>query len=784
MKQFILMVLMCFALGLNAQTQLQELGVHNYDNIINDVWGYEANGKEYALVGVHNGFSIVDVTDPTNTEELFFWEGLASTWRDIKVWNDIAYVVTEANAGMLIVDLSDLPNSADTLATDLGGYVHTCHNVFIDENGYMYLAGYSCNNELIPADLQGGVSIFNLNDPWNPEFEGAYTDNYCHDVYVRDDIMYTSEIYAGQMGLVLVSDKANPSFLSGINTPYNFTHNVWLSDDSQYAFTTDEKGGAYIASYDVSNPYDIQFLDTWREGETNTPHNSHVLNDFQIISYYLAGIQVIDSHEPDMLVQTEHFTTTVESSGTRGCWGAYPYLPSGNILASERSGILYILGASYQRASYLQGNITNASTGNPVNSAYIVINETDIAETTGFDGNYGFGQATEGTYTVNVGAEGYLTQTVEIEFISGEIIVQDFELEPAPVINTTVLLKDAVTGEYVGNGKVNIVYYTQNFMANAPDGNLNLQDIYAGFYTITAGAWGYGTNKIAQFIGNSEPITITLEPGYHDAFFFDYEWETLSDCTQNSWMINIEPANNCITQAGGDLGCTLNDDIESDFGETIMYYNAIELSPEEPNCNASLASPLINFSTLNEPLLSFAYGSRVSQYDDGDFEDEIIVGIEWGDGEQFILEVFNTSKAQWEHKYYNLANLMETVPDEGRFIVEINSNNLVDNGLQVEFAMDDFFVREANSVVIDVEELVTDNLIKVLGNPFNESFVIELDEHFETGVIDVYNSFGQLVESQVINSKELLLGNNWPNGVYYVYLTSVGKTVSTKVVKQ
>ena len=62
------------------------LGSFNYPTTnLSDIWGWEDSlGNEYALVGVKNGFSCVDVTNPSTPVEKFFISDINSTWRDIK----------------------------------------------------------------------------------------------------------------------------------------------------------------------------------------------------------------------------------------------------------------------------------------------------------------------------------------------------------------------------------------------------------------------------------------------------------------------------------------------------------------------------------------------------------------------------------------------------------------------------------------------------------------------------------------------------------------------------
>jgi choice-of-anchor B domain-containing protein len=81
---------------------------------LNDVWGYEDElGNEYAIVGTSKGTSIVDISNPSNPVEIFWMPGTESIWRDPCVYGDYAYVTTEADDGLLIIDLSPLPQSTN-----------------------------------------------------------------------------------------------------------------------------------------------------------------------------------------------------------------------------------------------------------------------------------------------------------------------------------------------------------------------------------------------------------------------------------------------------------------------------------------------------------------------------------------------------------------------------------------------------------------------------------------------------------------------------------------------
>src|SRR6185503_18703236 len=60
-----------------------------------EAWTDPLDGTEYALVGLNNGVAFVDVSDPVNPVfigKLPPHNGVNSLWRDVRVYNDRAYV--------------------------------------------------------------------------------------------------------------------------------------------------------------------------------------------------------------------------------------------------------------------------------------------------------------------------------------------------------------------------------------------------------------------------------------------------------------------------------------------------------------------------------------------------------------------------------------------------------------------------------------------------------------------------------------------------------------------
>lgn len=391
-------ILLAFFVGTITQGQnLALLDSLDYSTELNDVWGYtDPQGQEYALVGLTNGVSIVDIhSDSTNIQEVAFVPGPSSIWRDLKTYNGFAYVVTEADTGLLIIDLRQLPQvnyRYDTLSIGLV----SAHNLFIDSNGYAFVFGSNLVN--------GGAVILDLNtaDPFQPALIGTYDEDYIHDGYVRNDTLWSAEIYQGWIAVVDVTDPANPQRITTFNTPSNFAHNCWLSDDGKTLFTTDERPFGQVAAYDVSDLDNVEQVGQYQKdpGTGMIPHNVFYKGGYLITSYYRQGVTITDAHRPSNLVEVGWFDTNPigPGPGFQGCWGVYPYLPSGKILATDRQTGLFVLRPTYTRAGYLEGTVRDPQ-GIPYANTQVTI-EGLGSTFTDFSGQYRLGVPQTGLYDV------------------------------------------------------------------------------------------------------------------------------------------------------------------------------------------------------------------------------------------------------------------------------------------------------------------------------------------------------------------------------------------------
>ncbi len=348
---------------LSAQTaeNMTLLGIWDDTSIQNysDVWGYAADGKEYAIIGSRNFFIILDVTDPADIIELHrvnSYVDSGTRWRDIKVYGGYAYCVEDLDTreGLQIIDLGDLENTPteDLVVYSSQADFAICHNITIDTTvSPPKLYAFGTNTE------RNGVQIFSLADPTNPvrinSGAGRLTGGYVHDGYAVNDTLYANSEGRG----MYVYDMRNPmapvevGILAGYEEA-GYNHSSWRTADGRYVALCDETLDTGVKMIDVQDPADMEVASLFRStllapAATNSvAHNPYILGDsLLVLSYYDDGVQVWDINDPTNPTRLGYYDTTPNSTryGFKGVWGAYPYLPSGNILASDTGTGLYVI---------------------------------------------------------------------------------------------------------------------------------------------------------------------------------------------------------------------------------------------------------------------------------------------------------------------------------------------------------------------------------------------------------------------------------------------------------
>lgn len=533
----VLVLALSLGLGFNLQAQdslkCGELGRLTYNEDLSDVWGWSdsAAGLEYALVGTRNGFSVVDVTQPNSPTQLRYFAGASSVWRDIKTFGPYAYIVhdnfTGNSDGLMIVDLRTVNQSTPTVfkrypIVNINGGTQQfsrAHNLYIDEMGYLYVFG---------ADIGvGGALVFDLNaDPTNPPLSGIFDDYYLHDGVARGDTLWGAAVLRGFFSVINANSKANMQAMATRNTPSNFTHNIWFDDNNQRVFTTDERRGAFLTEYDVSDLNNIRENDRIKTSLSSNviPHNVHYHNDFLVTSYYSSGLKITDVSVPGSMVEVGYFDTSPSSGdGFVGAWGAYPYLPSGNILVSDIQTGLWVISCQYQRASFMNINVVDSLSRQNIINASVRILNTNLSGVTDVLGNFEKGLADSGRYQLEVSRVNYRTDTFSIQVQPGKATFGQFALAP----NGLGLETQSILAQWslYPNPSRGVLHLSGEGLYNAP---LHYSLLDASGRVLKEATLG------RQQQGNHYSFKWQLEPGW---YLFRLKFKG----AQRQWPLLIEP---------------------------------------------------------------------------------------------------------------------------------------------------------------------------------------------------------------------------------------------------
>lgn len=769
----------------------------NFGEPGNDVWGYvDSTGTEYAIMGTRNFTKIWSLEDPSNPIERASIPGPAGLWRDIKHFQDHLYVTSDqGDQGLLIIDMSGAPETITSEywkpSLTVGGIAQPlgkCHNLYIDTlTGYCFLSGCDIGNE--------GVLILDLNqDKTNPVHVGTVDKQYSHDSYVLNDILYSSDILAGVLSIYDVSDVTSPVFLGEQSTSRNFCHNTWTSHDGKYAFTTDERANAWLDAYDISDPNDIKFLDRYRPLETEDqgliPHNTHYLDGFLITSWYTDGIVVLDANSPDNLIKVASYDTElVFTNGFEGAWGAYPFLPSGLVLGGDINHGLFIFqpkdfdgNLGYQRASYLEGEVTDANTGAAIPNAKIELISDQMNEAqTGIMGTYKTGLAKAGDYMVRFTHPNYSPIELPVTLESGEVTILNAQLGNA-IMSGAVVIKE--NGEGASGAKVvieNVEEGTSQTVTADDDGQWQLLTGTDITYKIHAGLWGYLNTSMDFEFTQGASIELELEEGYQDDFFADLGWSSTGSSPTGRWEIGDATR---ITGLG--FVSQTDEDIPSDIGSNYYVTGASGSGAGENDIddgNVVLTSPAMLMGSYDAMDISF-YLWFSNGGGSGAPNDQVKVSVTNG-SETIQLLDYNTVSEQWSGIFeFTVTAADIAFTDDMRIIFDAEDD---DPGHVVEVGVDAFNA-VGYTMPVNVNELEIDNIgLVVFPNPAREYFNVNMNTLWdgEKKMIITDNS-GKVVMTKAITKEESKYNvHSLASGIYTIQVVGEHKQSETlRVIKQ
>ena len=758
----------------------------------NDCWGFvDKNGVEYAIIGTQRATVIYSLEDPTQPIERAYIPGALSTWRDIKSFDNYLYVVADRGQdGLLIIDMTNAPTTINhrfwkpilNIRTSRNR-LQKCHNLYIDEAGYVYLSGCNIN--------EGGIVVLDLNnDPNTPSMIGFGDSRYSHDNFAHHDRVWSADINDGVFSVIDVSDKSNPITLAIQETSSTFTHNCWLSDDGNYLFTTDEKFNSSVDAYDVSDLNNITRLDRFwplaGKGRSTLPHNTHFHNQFLVTSWYSMGVIITDVSRPDNMIEVGHFDTYPgRDSDPEGCWGAYPYLPSGIVIVSDIQSGLYLLQPEYVKACYLEGSIRDALTGQPIENVQVDILNADLNEASSdIQGQYKTGIVTPGSYEVTFVKPGYLPYTGQATLENGVLTILNVDLQPAATYTISGTIKNSSDHRPIEQANITILnsLYEQTVQTNS-NGYYEFETVYESDYELRVGAWGYLHHQNDRItVDESKEMNFSLEVGYQDDFWGDFGWQTYTDSASGGlWERGVPLETNF-------FGPIANPgmDTPNDIGSACFVTGNDGLSGSSDDVDKGivrLISPTMDLSQMTNPILSYDYWAFFARIQ-SEPNDTFRVWLR-NPTDSILLDEVYTSESAWRNAQFQLLDYLG-LNQPVQVIFESSDVNISDTSQHiVEAAIDGFLVRDqvASS---NQDELASRSLV-IFPNPSHQAFQWKpSSKNFNPTVLNLkaYNQLGQLIESTTVQPYQPF-GAHWPSGVFWLQFTNEdGVQFQEKVIKQ
>ena len=343
-----------------------------------DIWGFmDLNThREYVIVAYSAGTAVFDVSDAENPREVGFVDGQVTTWRDIKVIKNHAYIGSEApDHGLQIFDLTKLlkvdpknPPSFSTrsdLAAHFAGF-GSSHNIVANEETNTIFAVGTARNE----KCRGGLWMVDVSNPRRPQDNGCVSqDGYVHDAQCviyrgpqRDfqghEICYCYN--EDSLTVVDITRRAQPVQLS--RTTYNgatYTHQGWLATkDMRYLLLDDEldeengsgpASDGHTATYivdasDLRNPI---FTGVYKSPVKSIDHNQYVIDGISYQSNYGSGLRVVnvtsiaEDDTGSKFEEIAFFDVRPEDDDKggevtfNGAWSVYPYFKSGYVVVNS-----------------------------------------------------------------------------------------------------------------------------------------------------------------------------------------------------------------------------------------------------------------------------------------------------------------------------------------------------------------------------------------------------------------------------------------------------------------
>lgn len=321
------------------------------------IFGYTSpSGREYALMCVRTGKSVVEVTDPTNPRIVGHITGPTSLWHEVTHLGPYAFGATEGGGGMQVIDLRNVDNGQVSLLTTFtGGGLNNIHTIQANP----------VTNTVYANGSNLGMAIIDVSNPAQPRIVSRYTQRYVHDClpvnytegqYAGREIVFLFCIWDDRMVILDTTNKAAPVVLSEIRYISNGgPHSGAISADKRFMFLNDELDeGNGVGAPATTYVFNIENLSApvrvgqFTNGLRVIDHNSWMRGDMLFLAAYRGGVRVYDTANATSIREVGFFDTYPEGDGLdySGAWGTYAGFASDTVLVSDMQRGLFVLDAT------------------------------------------------------------------------------------------------------------------------------------------------------------------------------------------------------------------------------------------------------------------------------------------------------------------------------------------------------------------------------------------------------------------------------------------------------
>lgn len=365
---FTLAITLLFLFQINAQQAYKMRLLDNWNNpglatnpdmedqIWNELTGWvdTATGAEFIIMGSIDSIYFFDVTDPTNIKLCDVEWGInRAINRDVEVYGNYLYTVSDNSqqrGKLQIFDLRYLPDSVHKVfESDTFG--HLTHSMMINPaSKRLYLCANRQGNRIV------AMTVLSIDTPDMPSYLGElqimpFACERVHEVHMRGDTAFCSCEYKG-LFVYDLTDLNNQRLLGSITPPYpynGYNHTNWTDSAIHHiAFTDELPLGLPLKIYRIRSFDDMTYLSHFNTNPGATPHNLFWVGNILYVSWYHDGVYMLDVSNPRHPKVHAYYDTYPQNQqgeygGFKGCWGVFPYFPSGNIAASDMQNGLFML---------------------------------------------------------------------------------------------------------------------------------------------------------------------------------------------------------------------------------------------------------------------------------------------------------------------------------------------------------------------------------------------------------------------------------------------------------